>query len=292
MSVYDVGDQAQLRHEVRVNGTLTDATVAVAVTKPDGTLVTPAPTVSHPSTGVYTANVTVDTAGPWTYVWTMSGAVVDVAAGGFSAQNPATPTYITVDQLKRYAFPNTSATATADAVEDDLLADAIASVSREIDSYCGRRFYADTTATARIYRPTTADLVKVDDFWTTTGLIIATGDNGTYPTTLTTADYTLEPLNGIVDGVAGWPYYRIVSTNSSFTASRWPTVQVTARWGWASVPAPVAEACKILASETFKAKGAPFGVASFDQFGPIRVRDNPMAAKKLARYVLRPVLMA
>ena len=40
---YDVGDQADLTHVVRVNGTLTNATVTIAVTMPDGTAVTPAP---------------------------------------------------------------------------------------------------------------------------------------------------------------------------------------------------------------------------------------------------------
>ena len=286
MSTYDVGDQALLRHEIRVAGTLTDATVVLAVVAPDGTA--SAPSVTHVSTGVYTATVPVTQAGPWTYVWTMSGAVVDVAAGFFSAQNPATPTYLTVDALKRYLGPIT------DAVEDDLLADAVASVSREIDSHCGRRFYADQTATARLYETDSTTWLCVDDFWTTTGLVVETdyGGAGTF-STVTSASYELHPLNGIVDGQVGWPYSELKAVGL-----RWPCqtyragMRVTAKWGWASVPAPVTEACKILASETFKLKGAPFGVASFDQFGPIRVRDNPMAAKKLAPYVRAPVLVA
>lgn len=193
--------------------------------------------------------------------------------------------YATTAQLKAYL-------GLTDAVDDALLSAALDSVSVEIDSHCGRRFYADTNASARVYRPSTTWLTKVDDFYTTTGLIIALGDGGTYPTTLTAADYVLEPLNGVVEGVPGWPYYRIVATNASFTCGRWPSVQVTAKWGWAAVPAPVYQACLILAAETYKLKGAPFGVASFDQFGPVRVRDNPMAAKKLAPYALTPVLMA
>jgi hypothetical protein len=68
-------------------------------------------------------------------------------------------------------------------------------------------------------------------------------------------------------------------------------LQVTARWGWTAVPAAVKQACLILASETFRLKGAPFGVANMDQFGPIRVRDNPMAQKKLMPYALDPVMV-
>jgi len=39
-------------------------------------------------------------------------------------------------------------------------------------------------------------------------------------------------------------------------------------------------------------KGSPFGVANTDQFGPIRMRDNPKVMAMLAPYRLRPVLMA
>jgi hypothetical protein len=61
-------------------------------------------------------------------------------------------------------------------------------------------------------------------------------------------------------------------------------VQITALWGWSAVPDPVKQATLIIAAEQWKLKDAPFGVAGFGEFGPIRVRDNPMAASLLARY--------
>ena len=280
---YDVGDLASLRHEVRVDGTLTNATVALSVTAPDGT--TSTPSVSNPSTGVYTASVSVTQAGPWVYVWTMSGAVVDVAGGGFSAQNPQAPTYASLAELKSYL-------AVTDVADDAQMLDSLVTASRGIEQHCGRRFYPQLTASARVFHPKTAWLCKVDDFWTSTGLVIALdpGDTGTYTTTLST--YSLEPLNGVVNGEAGWPYYRIVAVNQWFRCGRFPSVQVTAKWGWASVPGPVKQACVYLASEAYKMKGSPFGVASFDQFGPIRMRENPRVMAMLAPYCDSPVLMA
>lgn len=69
-----------------------------------------------------------------------------------------------------------------------------------------------------------------------------------------------------------------------FPGTKRAAVQVTARWGWVAVPAPVKAACLISAAETFKLREAPFGVASFQDFGLARVRDNPIARRKLNPY--------
>jgi hypothetical protein len=176
-----------------------------------------------------------------------------------------------------------------DDADDDRASDALASASREIESACSRQFNWAATASARLYYPHDSCWATVDDFHTTTGLVIATdeGDDGTYETTWTAADYQLEPLNGVVAGEQGWPYFKIRAMRSRWfpTWGRRAPLQVTAQWGWADVPAPVKQACLILAAETLKLKDAPFGVAGFGEFGVVRVRDNPMVAKKLAPYM-------
>ncbi len=131
----------------------------------------------------------------------------------------------------------------------------------------------------------------MDDFWTQTGLIVATGTDGSTFTTQT--NYELEPLNGMVSGEPGWPYNKIRPIGWYFPtcSTRRQTLQVTAKWGWPAIPSPVKQACLMLASETVKLKGAPFGVASFDQFGPVRVKDNPMAMRRLQPYILDPVFV-
>ena len=196
--------------------------------------------------------------------------------------------YCTAAELKAYLR-------ITDTAEDTQLSDSIITASRAVDHYCGRRFFADSGVTARVYKPDTIDMVTVDDFQTTVGLIVQvdTADTATFSYTLPAANYELEPFNNIVDGEPGWPYNRIRSLNCEFILwnRRKASVQVTAKWGWAAVPGPVKQATIYLAEEAYKLKGSPFGVANFDQFGPIRVRDNPKVMAMLAPYRLNPVLV-
>lgn len=197
--------------------------------------------------------------------------------------------YATLVQLKVY-LGNIS-----DTVDDQVLTDALNAVSRSIERHCGRQFNDAGSASARLFTIGDPCVVTIDDFSTTTGLVIATDDSnsGTYSTTWSATDYQLEPLNGIVNGESGWPYYRIRVVLGRYfpTAVRRAALQVTARWGWTAVPAPVKQACLLLASETAKLRDAPFGVAGFGQFGAVRVRDNPKAASLLAPYRRYPVLV-
>lgn len=175
-----------------------------------------------------------------------------------------------------------------DARYDDQLTDAALSISSEINGYCNRQFQKQDSATARIFIADATGFVKIDDFWTTTGLVIESGL--TYGTVWTAADYDLYPLNGIVDAVPGWPYWKIKAAGG-LLFTRGQKIRVTAQWGWTAVPAPVTQAAKIMASATFQIKDAPFGVAGSDQWGSIRVKDNQMAQTKLKRFVLDPILV-
>jgi len=178
--------------------------------------------------------------------------------------------------------------AISDTVDDAELNQAIDAASRAIDGFCLRRFYADGTTSARTYYPINARVVHVDDISTSTGLVLQTdtGDTGTFDTTISSDDYQLEPLNGADGGLEGLPYSRIraVESNTFPTTGRRARVQVTADWGWAAIPETVETACLILATEVFKLKDAPFGVAGFGDYGAVRVRDNPKVASLLAPY--------
>lgn len=181
-----------------------------------------------------------------------------------------------------------------DTDDDAELTNALAAASRGIEKHTGRQFNQATTATARLFETCRSDLAVVDDFHTATDLVIKTdAGNGSFGTTWVASSYELRPLNGMVDGEAGWPFYRIKAVGASFpTGTGRASLQVTAQWGWAAVPAPVKQACIVLAAETFKLKDAPFGVAGIGDYGMIRVRQNPLACKMLAPYVRTPVKAA
>ena len=199
--------------------------------------------------------------------------------------------YATKTELKGYADHF------SDTVDDTQLDEVLLQASRAVDHECRRQFNKTTSATARLFYPDGYNLTRVDDFYTTTELAIAVdgGNDGTYEIVWTSSDYQLEPLNGIIDGESGWPYWKVRAVGTfrfpCVEPSQRAPLQVTARWGWTAVPTAIKVATIYLALETFKLKGAPFGVANFDQFGPVRVRDNPKVMKMLAPYVLDPVLV-
>lgn len=172
--------------------------------------------------------------------------------------------YATLAELKAFV-------GIGDTVDDVALQLALDSASAQIDGYTDRLFTADVSPVARQYTAEQSDLLYVDPISTTTGLAVATDENGdgTFETAWTLGtDYRLEPINA---SVTSEPWTRIVALGT-----RWfprlqyrPGVQVTARFGWPGgvAPSPVKLANLIQASRLFKRKDAPFGVAGSAEFG-------------------------
>jgi hypothetical protein len=198
--------------------------------------------------------------------------------------------YVTLADQKHYMGIDPTNTA-----EDIKLTNALSATTAGINGICGRQFNRAGSVSDRVYIPRTTTKVDVDDFHTTVGLVVATDEDGdgVYETVWSSSDYQLEPLNGIVEGEPGWPFYRIraVGTRRFPCMSDRATVKVSSDWGWAAVPEPVKTACRIVSEETWKLKDAPFGVAGVADFGVMRVRDNPMAMARLAKYQRDPVRM-
>lgn len=275
-------------------GVLVDADpVTVDISNPSEVeVVSNASPTTNPSTGVYTYNYAVAEDAPlgvWTITW--SGVVNDVAVSGnesFEVVDAGTvdvsggDTYATLAELKSRLQINTSS-------QDAELLDVLLAASRAVDAFCGRSFADSGAVSTRTFRAITGDLAYVDDFHTTTGLVIATdpSEDASFSAVWAATDYQLEPLGGVMDGITGWPHSRIVAVgNHAFGVAPGRTLlRVTARWGWAAVPAPVKQATLILAEELYKLRDAPFGVAGFDQYGAVRVRDNPRTAALLQPYV-------
>ena len=181
--------------------------------------------------------------------------------------------YATLTQIKNYM-------SISDNTDNDLLEDLIESASRSIDRMANRRFYLDTTASARLYRAYSDIFVYVDDIGTTSNLAVALdiNGNGTYTKTLTlNQDYILDPLTAsslgrpftqltMVSNTETWPIFPGLTQNGLR-----PGVQVTARWGWPSVPDDINMACLILTADLYKRKDAPGGILGLGDLGVVRM---------------------
>jgi hypothetical protein len=184
-----------------------------------------------------------------------------------------------------------------DTIDDLSINLAVEASTAMIEQYCGRQFSQDATATARIYVATNPYLVHVDDISTTSGLIVKTdpGEDGSFSQTWQTADYQLEPLNAKMSGQT-WPYHTIRAIRSLYFPMDYnqALVQITARWGWPSIPNAVKQAAIIQSITVFKSPDAPFGATPFQDTGILRLRSalHPTAAALLTDYRLDPVRVA
>jgi hypothetical protein len=181
--------------------------------------------------------------------------------------------YATLTQIKAYM-------SISDNTDNDLLEDLVESASRSIDRIANRRFYLDAVASARLYRAYSDIFVYVDDIGTTSSLVVQTDSNGngTYAKTLTlNQDYILDPLTAsslgrpftqltMVSNTETWPIFPGLTQNGLR-----PGVQVTARWGWPSVPDDINMACLILTADLYKRKDAPGGILGLGDLGVVRM---------------------
>jgi hypothetical protein len=166
---------------------------------------------------------------------------------------------------------------TADTIDDDLIDNCVGAASRLIDGYCNRRFWQSGTAEARVFQAEDSFYCSIDDI-AGTAITLKTSSfaDGNFDVTWTRSDYQLEPLNGNLDGLT-WSYdkiravgdYLFPTVNANYGEQA--LVQVTAIFGWPSVPEPVTQATIIQASRIFKRYDSPLGVVGFGDLGQIRV---------------------
>lgn len=199
------------------------------------------------------------------------------------------PVYCTTDDLK---YELGSYEMTDDGRDDSKWDLAISAASRQIDNWCGQRFYMDDTAVARTFTTTgRRELFLPLGIASTDDLVIAvdTNDSATFGGTIGDTDYALHPSNALADGK---PITKIVLTGVSYPSSLSyygrDLVQITAKWGWPAVPDEIKKATMIQAADLFKAKDAVFGVAGTNDFGAVRVRSglNTFAESLVMPYVV------
>ncbi|WP_169811982.1 head-tail connector protein, partial [Nocardia grenadensis] len=197
----------------------------------------------------------------------------------------------TLDEAKSYILKEVADV--DDSARDLRIQSALNAATSAVDNYCGRQFNRSEEATAREYIPTSSRYLAVDDFWTKDGLIVQSGHpSWGWGTPWSIGEYVLEPLNGVANGVPGWPFRRFVMRSYGPQMFCDETVRVTAKWGWESVPAPVKQATLIMTAELFKIEDAPLGVEGFKDFGVHKVQQVPQVKKMLCDYQINKVLVA
>ncbi|MCH8205980.1 MAG: hypothetical protein IH956_03145 [Chloroflexi bacterium] len=144
-----------------------------------------------------------------------------------------TNAYVTVDAIKNSSVLDITGTG-----DDTRLRTVAEAVSRQVDRYCNRHFYAlaqtrkfDGDGSQTLLIP---DLISIDS----SGLKTDDNKDRTFETTWATTDYLLLPSNA--DPTGGHdlsrPYTRIevdvdAGVRSAFSAGR-QTVQIAGQWGW------------------------------------------------------------
>lgn len=275
-ATYDLGDSVSLLFTVKVRDpltgveTLTNATVALTVTKPDGS--TQNPSINNAATGKYVATVAPDQAGEWLYKWTATGAATTAEDGAFIVEpNLAATLYTTVGEVRAQLSDDV-----AQSLDAGQLEAAIRAASRAVDAYCNRRFWLDVTPVTRTFRPQDPRWTYLPDIGSKTGMVIKvdTAGDGSFTTTWTIGThFQLEPLDADANGGAyRWNKLQVLG-NGLFPqlVDARPALQATVRWGWSQHPEPIRAASTLKAVGLFKRRDAPFGVAGVNDFGPIRI---------------------
>lgn len=276
MPIYDLGDGVNLRHLVRDrDGNPTDSTVSLTITLPNGS--TTGVVVTRTALGQYDANTYIPgVAGDYRYRFSVSGAVTDVADGTFTVANPGPAVYSIVASVKRQLGK-----VTVDDRDEDIQL-ALVAASRMIDASTGRwpgAFVADAVASTRTFPtsgrviPTTGYMrsgLLVDDIASATGLVVAGGTygSGVYSNI---SSVLFGPDNALV---WGQPIEWLSLPSASLSGI--DSVQITAKWGWPSVPAEVEQATRLLAARLYRRKDSPQGVIASADWGVVRVsRTDP-----------------
>jgi hypothetical protein len=180
-----------------------------------------------------------------------------------------------------------------DNIDDSLLETAIESSSRDIDAYTERVFFnTGATAVTRIYIPENIYLLETDDIISVTSIKSDTTGEGGFDQTWATTDYQLEPLNGLAGGIATpftrvravgdylWPIYEPRDINAGQAS-----VQIVARFGFASIPTAIKQATILSSLRAYKRYESPTGVLGFSDIGVVRVgRLDPDVERLIQPY--------
>jgi len=91
-------------------------------------------------------------------------------------------------------------------------------------------------------------------------------------------------------GVQAGDQVQVLKGGGTFFPFTWPfthldRVQIAGVFGWPQVPSAVHQAALLIASDWFKLKDAPWGVAGMGDFGVVKTSPNPWISDQLRPYI-------
>jgi len=176
-----------------------------------------------------------------------------------------------------------------DSIDDDLIQSVIHAASARIDNACNRVF-AQSSGT-RYYVANNTLSIPIDDLASSSVTVKLDGlEDGSWNTTLTSAQYQLEPLNNLVQNRPVRTVRLLNGTLFPYSTERRPTLSMLGTWGWPDVPAEINEATRLMVIRQFRRFDSPLGVAGFGDLGVINVRSiDPDIAALIAPFMLAAV---
>lgn len=196
--------------------------------------------------------------------------------------------YLTVEEFK-------ARTREQSLRNDDAIAAALESSSRQIDGHCGREFNQSENDEYKII-----DLCQYGDYrWGPNPIAlgdvvsvteIASDDGtGTYASVWDVDSYVLFPRRP----KRGWPYTSVkpapLRTSASWPITGYP-IRVAGVFGWPEVPAPVKEVCFLMTNRLKSLYDAPFG-ASGSSNPEVGGLDMTMSITPLLKQMLKPFVV-
>lgn len=158
-----------------------------------------------------------------------------------------------------------------DVVDDAELGLAITAASRAIDHATNRQFGKVGSVQAREYtarwdRGWCRWVIDTDDISTSTGLLVNVDDNDDQTFDKAITDFRLAPVNA-ADESRPWTQIVVNADSVNVPTKAKASVQVTADWGWATVPTTIKQATITQASRFYYRREAPFGIAGSPSVG-------------------------
>lgn len=179
-------------------------------------------------------------------------------------------TYATLPALKDWI--GSYSPDVADPERDDYaLSTALIAASRAIDNACHRRFWQDPEPTTHRVQVRSGQTVFVPDL-----------SEADFEVSVLRSGQTiaLDASNIAALAPAEAPFRTFRVEGIALLPSDW--IDVTGRFGWPEIPAPVEQACLILAARIFKRRLSPEGITGFsNDLGAMRVTSRDFDVESL-----------